>query len=137
MRRKYGITIYQFNRMVEEQDGRCKICWHVPTKFQIDHCHKTGRVRGLLCWRCNRGLGFFYEVPDMFARAASYLSSTFDARTTDPERSVLGHLARKAERLEEPFAVTGTDGARLIVMTAATWERLNGTAEPTRPEAVS
>lgn len=62
----YGLAIDDYNRMSEEQNGRCYICKQLPTawkintkngpikpKLVVDHCHKTGRVRRLLCQRCN------------------------------------------------------------------------------------
>lgn len=52
--RRYGVTKPDWDRMLAAQDGLCAICDDVPTC--VDHCHKTGRVRGLLCNRCNVNL---------------------------------------------------------------------------------
>ena len=58
--KKYGLTTEQYLQMVSDQDGLCALgCGRKATK--IDHCHETGRVRGLLCHPCNVGLGH-YEV---------------------------------------------------------------------------
>lgn len=62
---KYGITVEDYDRMFAEQEGRCLICGtDVPGGHRkhlcVDHCHETGRVRGLLCNRCN-GLLQWYE----------------------------------------------------------------------------
>ena len=60
--RKYGITLEVFNSLVEGQGGKCKICSNVllaGKHTHVDHCHKTGAVRGILCQRCNVQLGWF------------------------------------------------------------------------------
>lgn len=60
----YGITIGDYDRMLAEQGGVCKMCGASEAgpkrqKFAVDHCHTTGRVRGLLCVRCNVAVGFY------------------------------------------------------------------------------
>ena len=60
----YSITIADYDRMLIEQDGGCKMCGAKvagPKRqtFAVDHCHATGRVRGLLCVRCNVAVGFY------------------------------------------------------------------------------
>lgn len=74
---KYGITEERFWELVEQQDGRCPICL---VEFDadgplmaIDHNHDSNEVRGILCRRCNSGLGVFADSPDRLARALSYL----------------------------------------------------------------
>jgi hypothetical protein len=77
----YGITEEQFNGMLEEQNHCCDICeiTHIAYKkkfnksFAVDHDHKTGKVRALLCEWCNKGLGHFYDNPDLLRKAATYL----------------------------------------------------------------
>ena len=58
LRKRYGITLKQYNEMLKDQDYKCAICLKPHTKeakgLQVDHCHVTGRVRGLLCCYCNR-----------------------------------------------------------------------------------
>ena len=65
---KYGITIEQYNQMFKEQKGCCRICGRhqteVTQKLNVDHCHVTGKVRGLLCWSCNHKLGWFENNRD-------------------------------------------------------------------------
>jgi hypothetical protein len=58
--------------MSEEQDGKCAVC-HEVAGLHVDHCHAKGSVRGLLCVRCNRGLGYFKDKPELLKRAAAYL----------------------------------------------------------------
>lgn len=71
LKREYGLTLEQYDAMVSRQGGRCALCdatepggrwpeWHV------DHCHKTGKVRALLCAECNRHLGIFEKMLDAF-----------------------------------------------------------------------
>ena len=75
---QHGLTEDQYNEMVEAQDGVCAICERpcdVAGKLSVDHCHETSRVRGLLCKRCNSGLGFFREDIDLLARALAYLAN--------------------------------------------------------------
>lgn len=75
---KYGLTLEAFNALLLAQDNRCAIC-HTdevggPNEtFAIDHCHLIGRVRGLLCNRCNTSIGKFEDNPDLLRAAASYL----------------------------------------------------------------
>ena len=59
IKRRYGLTTEQVEAMRATQDGACAICEAKPERLSIDHCHETGRVRGLLCAPCNRALGFF------------------------------------------------------------------------------
>jgi hypothetical protein len=56
LRKKYGIDIETYERMLRAQDGVCAICRRPPktVRLNVDHDHKTGRVRGLLCFRCNK-----------------------------------------------------------------------------------
>lgn len=56
LKRRYGITLEQYNALLEQQGGACAICQRVPKagRLHVDHDHKTKVVRGLLCYRCNR-----------------------------------------------------------------------------------
>ena len=76
LKHRYGITINDFDRMLKKQNGVCAICGKPPKnrRLDIDHCHKTGKVRGLLCHRCNRGLPWFSDNPATLRAAAEYLS---------------------------------------------------------------
>ncbi len=75
--RRYGITLIDYNRMLKEQVGVCAICGHPPKKnrLSVDHDHKTGQVRGLLCVRCNRALPRFNDSADLLERAAAYINA--------------------------------------------------------------
>lgn len=73
MQKMYGISPTQFIQMVKSQGGRCLICDRESLRLHIDHNHKTKEVRGLLCPTCNRGLGMFYDNPELLEEAAHYL----------------------------------------------------------------
>lgn len=74
LKRKYGMSLEEFNQMVKDQKGTCLICLKVPKKrLVIDHCHKTGKVRGLLCDPCNVALGFLEDNVEFLLRAVNYL----------------------------------------------------------------
>lgn len=74
--RTYGVTEAQYEQMRSDQSGACAICGCVPTgrRLYVDHCHDTGRVRGLLCPSCNRGLGAFRDDRAALLKAADYLA---------------------------------------------------------------
>ena len=76
--KKYGITVDDYNRMFKEQDGRCAICNNHQNirKLAVDHNHKTGKVRGLLCINCNRGLGHYFDSTYRLNKAIDYLNNT-------------------------------------------------------------
>ena len=73
---KYGITMDEYNKMLESQKGVCFIC-SMPCKsgrsLSVDHCHKTGKVRGLLCVSCNNGLGRFNDSIELLQKSINYL----------------------------------------------------------------
>lgn len=73
----YGITLAQYDLMSEEQFGCCAICHGPPGgscgRFHVDHDHKTGKIRALLCHTCNVGLGSFKDDPLRLEAAAEYL----------------------------------------------------------------
>jgi Recombination endonuclease VII len=79
----YRITLDDYERMVAEQDGKCAICRCEPNhankrhkRLVVDHDHETGRVRGLLCNKCNRALGIFKDSVAVLEKAISYLRKT-------------------------------------------------------------
>lgn len=72
LKRKYGLSLDQFNKMRLAQRDACIICLKIKP-LVVDHCHKTGEVRGLLCQHCNSLIGFAYDTPEILERAASYV----------------------------------------------------------------
>jgi hypothetical protein len=76
LKRKYGITLEQYDAMLEAQGGVCAICREPRLKertLHVDHDHETGEIRGLLCFRCNNALGDLRENYELFVKAADYL----------------------------------------------------------------
>ncbi len=76
--RRYDITLKQHKQMYLDQNGCCVLCRDsVPyDKIHTDHDHATGKVRGLLCCRCNMGLGFWKDSVESLYQAIAYLEST-------------------------------------------------------------
>ena len=72
LKRKYGITVGEYDNMLSIQDGKCAVCGD-KTKLYVDHCHSTNEVRGLLCHLCNTALGGFRDSTHNLQKAISYL----------------------------------------------------------------
>ena len=70
---RYGITEIDFRRIVDEQGGRCACCKE-RLPVDIDHCHRTNRLRGLLCRACNVGIGLLGDNAEGLKRALEYLN---------------------------------------------------------------
>ena len=71
---KYGITLIEYEKIYQEQGGLCKIC-RKQEKLYVDHNHMNGIVRGLLCHKCNVGIGYFEDSVDSLKNAIKYLST--------------------------------------------------------------
>jgi hypothetical protein len=72
LKSKYGLTVDQLEQMLAGQVGVCPICLSAKPQH-VDHDHKTGKVRGVLCFACNAALGQFKDRPDAMRRAAAYV----------------------------------------------------------------
>lgn len=109
LRLRIGIDWREWERLYavlyERQGGACAICKGGPSKrrngdllFSMDHCHKTGKIRGLLCQPCNLGLGSFYDDPTALRAAADYLArSVADSPGPEPIK-----LAESFGRFDKP-----------------------------------
>jgi hypothetical protein len=78
MRKKYGITLEQYQAMLEKQNGVCAVCGeHCKSgrALSVDHNHATGALRGLLCGNCNRGIGYLQDDPELIRAALEYMLS--------------------------------------------------------------
>ena len=80
--RAYGISLEQYKELYRLQNGECAICLKKhdgydpkgnKRRLDVDHCHKTKRVRGLLCLKCNRSIGMMDDSPEILERAVRYL----------------------------------------------------------------
>lgn len=77
LKQKFGITADDYDQMLENQNGVCKICLRTEpsgTRLAVDHCHSTGKIRGLLCSNCNKGIGMFQDQPSLLNSAINYLN---------------------------------------------------------------
>lgn len=84
LQKSFGITVENYNNLLKEQSGVCAICGNPETLFDnranrlrflaVDHDHKTGKVRGLLCSSCNKMLGFSNDNSDILNKAIKYLT---------------------------------------------------------------
>lgn len=72
LKQRYNLTIDQYEAMLESCNNCCQICGD-SGKLNVDHCHETGVVRGLLCTRCNTGLGKFGNKGERLQKAIDYL----------------------------------------------------------------
>ena len=78
LKKKYGITLDDYNLMYKEQKGVCAICDLEELsgkRLAVDHCHETGKVRGLLCFACNTSLGKFNDSISTLESAINYLKN--------------------------------------------------------------
>ena len=74
--KRYGITVEQYGQMLTEQNTRCPLCSsEFDREPHIDHCHSSGKVRGLLCFNCNTMLGSAKDNVETLRKAISYLES--------------------------------------------------------------
>jgi len=69
----YGLTLKDYDNMVETQNNKCAICDTNTKMLVVNHCHKNGKVRGLLCSKCNKGLGMLGDTEESLSKAYSYL----------------------------------------------------------------
>lgn len=83
LKRKYDISAEDYYTMLELQGGGCAICgrpFDRDKKLHVDHCHETGKVRGLLCYRCNFGMTWFSSDPALLHKCANYLEEEHSGR---------------------------------------------------------
>lgn len=82
LKKMYGITLGDYEKLLDKQKGLCAICKQPersvdkdggPRRMPVDHCHQTGKIRGLLCTSCNRALGLFKDSPQNLKNAIEYL----------------------------------------------------------------
>lgn len=75
--RTYGVSASLKDELLAKQDNKCAICQGTPENpknFHLDHCHKTNKIRGVLCFACNQALGSFKDSPDILRNAIRYLN---------------------------------------------------------------
>lgn len=111
LKNERGITLDQYKEMFDAQGGMCAVCEQEETQvtrkgirraLAVDHCHESGRVRGLLCGRCNRGLGNFDDDSDRLRSAAAYLDTL--SGQTDHRTAARPNGAHTDDAGHEPLA---------------------------------
>ncbi len=79
LKRKFGISLDDYNTIFENQNKKCAICMKENKSdrmYSVDHCHKTQTLRGILCEECNKGLGLFYDSIENLESAIQYLKKS-------------------------------------------------------------
>jgi len=72
--RNYGMNKEQFLEFFASQKNKCKLCSReLQEKWCVDHCHTTGKIRGVLCYACNSGIGHLQEDPEILRKAIDYV----------------------------------------------------------------
>lgn len=139
LRRTYGMTDQQFAELLAKQDGRCAICGRdkatnevlapgrKPKSMSVDHCHATGKVRGLLCAACNRAIGLFKDDPTLCEAAAAYLRRPFPTFEACGPTTVFDANGRALNSSGRPRFVTH-QGETLNIQA---WARKLGLPAPT------
>lgn len=110
--RRYGVSIKEYSEILASQNNVCAICSSLEPKgryssFNIDHDHKTGKVRGLLCSNCNMGIGSFREDVEVIKKVISYLSNgSLASKTIDTHTEEIKQMERA---IDEGFAESEKD----------------------------
>ena len=88
LKKRFGLTLEQYDALSAAQGGLCAVCLQRPKAYhtsrrplRIDHCHETRLVRGLLCHHCNVGIGHFFDSPELLRAAATYLDRARTRKT--------------------------------------------------------
>jgi len=79
LKKRYGLSIEDYNTMLEKQNGVCAICKKPNSTnkhFAVDHCHSTKKIRGILCDNCNKGLGVYHDDTSILQNAILYLENS-------------------------------------------------------------
>jgi hypothetical protein len=90
LRRTFGLTQADYDELLAAQGGGCAVCGEPPPEgrsLHVDHDHATGRVRGLLCFRCNGGLGQFSDDPERLVTVIDYLTRSDELHETVVDRA--------------------------------------------------
>ncbi len=86
LKHEYNLTEAEYNQMLSDQLHCCAICgvgqWDHKTRFAVDHCHTTGKIRGLLCTSCNLGLGKFKDNLNTLENAIDYIKRARSGQQT-------------------------------------------------------
>lgn len=81
LKKTYNLTIEELNSMIEKQNGKCAICGNPDFGKKgpsVDHSHSTGKIRGILCGRCNKAVGLFLDDTGVMNKAIDYINNSKD-----------------------------------------------------------
>src|SRR5262245_33635531 len=102
LKANYGISLEDYQRMLERQGGVCAICKKKSDEtLCVDHCHRTRKLRSLLCRKCNSGLGCFDDDPTLLRAAAAYVENwqaEAQGPRCPPPRNAVPHPRRPRRR---------------------------------------
>jgi hypothetical protein len=113
-REVYGISLADYEAMLERQRGACAICKKSDEALCVDHCHACGKVRGLLCAKCNSALGFCNDSPEHLLAAVAYLQA---ARAEEQARSM--PAIRRGNPMSRGSTRQGSARSPMLVIVAA------------------
>jgi hypothetical protein len=102
---KYRLTVEKYDKILLHQGGVCAGCGEPPrkTRLAVDHDHKTGRIRGLLCWLCNRAIGILRDRAKTAANLGAYLASpTAPAALGEETYGLIGKAKSKKKMVYGP-----------------------------------
>lgn len=102
--RVFGLTVEEYEKILEHQGGVCAICEKPPKRkrLSVDHQHSSGQVRGALCARCNRGLALFGDSRRKLRRAREYLGNhPAVAALGNPRWGLKGRTSNKASTIRK------------------------------------
>lgn len=108
LKKFFNLATSEYNDILLFQNGNCAICKNPPktVRLAVDHCHKTGLIRGLLCAMCNRAIGVFRDNVERFRSTTSYLEYPPATRVLgSPRYGLKGRVTNKAktrDRLNKP-----------------------------------
>lgn len=116
LKHAFGITIDEYETILSRQNGACAICLELPKAdacLCVDHDHDNGKVRGLLCHSCNKGIGFFRDNPERCVAAARYLKPDIFEATYEPVVPGEVYVEAGEDRLEVPVVLHKGDTLRI------------------------
>lgn len=93
----FNLSVEDYEKILKYQQGVCYICQREPGKLRlsVDHCHKTGLIRGLLCMRCNKGIAYFEDKRERLYRGDNYLGAPPAVIAVGEKYGVLGRAKFK------------------------------------------
>jgi hypothetical protein len=132
--RRHGMSLEEYERLLALQGGVCAICQKAPRRglLCVDHCHRTGMIRGLLCAKCNSGLGFYDDDPNRTQAATHYLRAAYARLRRWRGFEPTGHVMIPTDETETGKDGTPMRGAILLELRRPPGEADDGAADKLR-----